>query len=92
LELFWDVVDAMDQKLEGKIEIVEGAIRRYNEKHKSSDGMEVDAVAFKVVTETTTKEFLEVVKADTDEQVKGLTDKELSNVFRAVSSLILSPA
>jgi pre-mRNA-processing factor 40 len=89
LELFWDIVDAMDQKLEGKIEIIEGAVKRYNEKHQPGDGMDVDsgAVAFKVGIETTAKEFLDVVKADADEQVRALTDEELSAVFRAVSSL-----
>ena len=90
LELFWDIVDAMDQKLEGKIEVVEGAIKRYNEKHKPNDGMEVDggAVAFKVVIETTAKEFLDVAKADEDEQVRALTNEELLDVFRAVSSFL----
>ena len=86
LELFWDIVDGMDQKLEGKIEIIEGAVKRYNEKHKPSDSMDVDGgvVAFKLGIETTTKEFLDVVKADEDEQVRALTDEELSDVFRAV--------
>lgn len=87
LELFWDIVDAMDQKLEGKIEVVQGAIKRYNEKNKPSDGMDVDGgpVAFKVGIETTAAEFLNVVKADEDEQVRALSDKALSDVFRAVS-------
>ena len=88
LELFWDIVDTMDQKLEGKIEIIEGAVRRYNEKHKLGDGMDVDggAIAFKVGIETTAKAFLDVVKADEDKQVRALTDEELSAVFCAVSS------
>ena len=90
LELFWDIVDSMDQKLEGKIEIVEGAIKRYNEKHQPGGGMDVDggAVAFKVGIDTTAKEFLDVVKADEDEQVRTLADEELSDVFRAVSSFL----
>ena len=93
LELFWDVVDAMDQKLESKIEVVEGAIKRYNEKHKPDDDMDVDGgpVAFKVGIETTEKEFLDVIKADKDERVRGLTHKELSNAFRAVSSPLPFP-
>lgn len=88
LELFWDIVDGMDQKLEGKIEIAEGAIKRYNEKHKPSDDMDVDGgpIPFKVGIETTAKEFLDVAKADEDEQVRALTDGELSDVFRAVRS------
>lgn len=78
----------MDQKLEGKIEIAEGVIKRYNEKQKPSDSMDVDdgIVAFKVGIETTAREFLDVVKTDEDEQVRVLTDEELSDVFRAVCS------
>jgi len=57
--------------------------------------MDVDgeAVALKVGIETTTKGFMNVVKVDEGEQVEMLTDKELSDVFRAVSSsLLLSSA
>lgn len=32
LELFWDVVDDLDQRLDAKMVVVEGAIRRYNAK------------------------------------------------------------
>jgi len=93
LELFWDIVDAMDQRLEGKIEIVEGAVKRYNEKHQPGGGMDVDggAVSFKVGIETTAKEFLDVIKADEDERVRTLADEELSDIFRAVSSSLLFP-
>ncbi len=30
IELFWDIVDALDQKLDGKIEVAMGAIKRHN--------------------------------------------------------------
>jgi len=75
LEFSWDVVDAVDQKLGGKIEIGKGAVKRYNEKHQPHDGMYVDgeAVAFEIWTETMVKEFFE----------------ELSDVFRAASSFLL---
>lgn len=36
LELFWDVVDDLDQRLDAKMVIVEGAIRRYNAKLDAS--------------------------------------------------------
>lgn len=83
----------MDQKLEGKVDVVEGAIKRYNEKHGPSDGMDVDGspTAFRVGIETTVTEFLDIVKADGDEQVKGLADKELLDVFHAVSFFHLLP-
>ena len=47
-------------------------------------------VAFKIGIETMAEGFLGVVKVDEDEQVKTLIDEELSNVFRAVSSFLLS--
>ncbi|KAF7797497.1 hypothetical protein EIP86_008697 [Pleurotus ostreatoroseus] len=37
LELFWDVVDSLDQKLDEKIEIVETAIKKHNEKLAPAD-------------------------------------------------------
>ena len=33
LELFWDAVDALDQKLDAKIAVVEDVIKRFNAKH-----------------------------------------------------------
>ncbi|KAJ7274530.1 hypothetical protein B0H12DRAFT_1089132 [Mycena haematopus] len=38
LELFWDVVDALDQKLEKKLAIVGDAIERYNAAHAKQAG------------------------------------------------------
>ena len=37
LELFWDVVDGLDQKLDEKIEIVEAAIKKHNDKLAPAD-------------------------------------------------------
>ena len=34
LEFFWNVADAMDQKLKGRVGIAEGAVKRYNEEHQ----------------------------------------------------------
>jgi hypothetical protein len=55
--------------------------------------MDVDSasVGLTVGMETTTKEFLDVIKGDEDDQVRALTDEELSAVFRAVSSLLFFP-
>jgi len=74
LELFWDVFDAMNQNFEGEIEVIKGAVKRYNEKHQPGDGMGVrgGAVAFGI--ETMVGELFDVVKAD----------EELSDVFSVV--------
>ena len=36
LELFWDAVDTLDQKLDAKLTVVEDAIKRHNERLPSS--------------------------------------------------------
>ena len=40
LGLFWNIVNAMDQRPESKIQITQGAVGGYNEKHKPSGGMD----------------------------------------------------
>ncbi|KAK7679434.1 hypothetical protein QCA50_017488 [Cerrena zonata] len=40
LELFWDVIDGLDQKLDAKILLVEEAIRKWNEKNVPSESEE----------------------------------------------------
>ena len=83
----------MDQKPEGKIDAAEGAVKRYNEKYQPGGDRDVDgrAVAFKVGIEKTAKVFLDVVKADEDEQVETLADEELSDALRSVSSSSCPP-
>lgn len=51
LELFWDVVDALDQKLDAKMAVVQDAIKAYNHKNAeaaksaSTGGEDVDMEA-----------------------------------------------
>jgi pre-mRNA-processing factor 40 len=87
LELFWDVVDSLDQKLEAKVAIVEGAINRHNERLKDGDGMHVDgdSSVFKVGPNTTEDAFLEIIKADDDPEIRQLSLGELKEIFHSVS-------
>ncbi|KAH8093749.1 hypothetical protein BXZ70DRAFT_949059 [Cristinia sonorae] len=82
LELFWDVVDAMDQKLDAKINVLEGSFKRHNDKLTAAVANEAEEVKlFKITPETTLQEFLEVVKGDTNEIVQRLKTSELEETF-----------
>jgi len=82
IELFWDVVDDLDQKLDAKIAIVEAAIKRYNSKH-SSDA-EGTSQSWSVQPETTEADFLEVVQENGDEESVALSSDQLRQIFITV--------
>lgn len=94
LELFWDVVDSLDQKLDQKLNVVEAAIKRHNDNLPKAPPPSDDAQTgeangeqggekpFKVVPETTKEEFLKVV--GNDEAVKAFAEEELDEIYRTV--------
>lgn len=82
IELFWDIVDDLDQKLDAKIATVEAAIKRYNSK-LSSDA-EGSSQSWSVKPETTEAEFLKVVQENSDEETSALSTDELKNIFTTV--------
>ncbi|KAI0028675.1 hypothetical protein K488DRAFT_58019, partial [Vararia minispora EC-137] len=89
IELFWDIVDGLDQKLDAKIAVVENTLRRYlpsaDDKEKDSSRMDIDnALGFVVRAETEGSEFMQVFKDNADEEGKELTDHDLKEVFHAV--------
>jgi pre-mRNA-processing factor 40 len=92
LELFWDAVDALDQKLDAKIVLVEDAIKRFNAEHHpaeaneepSDDKMKTDdETLFTITAETTWDEFVNVIRED-GEAVKSLSQEDLQLVFKTV--------
>lgn len=100
LELFWDTVDALDQKLDAKIAVVEDAIRKYNEvtakkedgTEENADAMKVDVKTFDVGPETTEAVFLSIVKPNLASTSKTtLSDDDLHLVFETVSYPVLIP-
>lgn len=75
LELFWDIVDDLDQQLDARIAI---ALRVF----KNRD--------FGVTVDTSEEDFWKALKdaeAD-DEEVKELTEKERHDIWKAVCILI----
>jgi pre-mRNA-processing factor 40 len=85
LELFWDVVDALDQKLDAKVGVVNDAIAAYNAAAKidpkvAEEGEEPKG--FVLSADTTFDSFAGVVR--NDEEVKRLSEKDLQLVYYAV--------
>ncbi|KAG6813858.1 hypothetical protein H0H92_006265 [Tricholoma furcatifolium] len=82
LELFWDVVDVLDQELDRKIAIVEAVIEHYNDNEgqmKREDG-DKDA-GFSVGPNTTEAAFMGIVEANADDAVKTLSKEDLIQIF-----------
>ena len=82
LELFWDAVDALDQKLDAKIVVVEDAIKRFNAKHQPAETKE-EPPLFTIAAETTWDEFVDVISED-EEAVKNLSHEDIQLVFKTV--------
>ena len=82
IELFWDIVDGLDQKLDAKIATVEAAIKLYNSK-LSSDA-EGSSQPWSVQPETTEAEFLKVVQGNSDGETAALSTDELKHIFTTV--------
>ncbi|KAJ3516939.1 hypothetical protein NLJ89_g809 [Agrocybe chaxingu] len=87
LELFWDAVDTLDQQFDGKIAIVEDAIRKHNAKlegaEKSEDGMNVEGL-FVVTPETTWEQFFAVVNPQKEPALKALSEDDLRLVSKSL--------
>ncbi|THU86260.1 hypothetical protein K435DRAFT_968163 [Dendrothele bispora CBS 962.96] len=97
LELFWDVVDALDQKLEAKIAVVTDAIEKAaaakrpeggntkdgeeKEKDKQNENEEPGQTGFVVMPGTTEEEFMNVVNATEDPAVKRFSEEEMHTIF-----------
>jgi pre-mRNA-processing factor 40 len=82
IELFWDIVDGLDQKLDAKIATVEAAIKRYNS--KLSSDVEGSSQPWSVQPETTEADFLKVVQEGGDEEPTVLSADELKQIFTTV--------
>ncbi|KAH8832897.1 hypothetical protein DL96DRAFT_1704945 [Flagelloscypha sp. PMI_526] len=90
LELFWDFVDELDQKLDVKIETVEKAILKY-ESSKDGDGdvkMDETNARFQITVDTKERQFVNYLEEVNDAEVNRLTRDELAEVFHAKLLLV----
>lgn len=88
LELFWDIVDSYDQKLDAKVAVVEREFKAYNERHAngmdiepngSGDGQESEPFVFD--HETTEERFHSVLADARDSAIRGLSEDDLKEIF-----------
>ncbi|KAK7056267.1 U1 snRNP protein [Paramarasmius palmivorus] len=88
LELFWDVVDALDQKLDEKIAVVMDAVKRSqpksDDKSESAEGDGEPEKGYTVGPESAEEEFMNVVRAADDDEVKKLSDGDLHEIFNTL--------
>ncbi|KAF8889322.1 hypothetical protein BD779DRAFT_1520931 [Infundibulicybe gibba] len=94
LELFWDTVDVLDQQLDAKIAVVEGAIRRRNDATAGppvgpNDQPSDDTPGFAVSPDTTEAEFRAIVQEYADDDVRALSKADLSTVFTTLREVAL---
>jgi pre-mRNA-processing factor 40 len=86
IELFWDVVDDLDQKLDSKILIVEAAVKRHNT--KLNDNAEGSSQPWSIQPETTEAGFLKVMQDNSDEELAALSPDDLTQIFTTVWLLL----
>ncbi|KAJ7576904.1 hypothetical protein C8J56DRAFT_1114320, partial [Mycena floridula] len=73
LELFWDAVDALDQKLDVKLAVVQDAIKKYNDSKGHSASTEGD------------ESFLSVLKESGSSDVEKFSKDELHIIYITVT-------
>ncbi|TFL01748.1 hypothetical protein BDV98DRAFT_567464 [Pterulicium gracile] len=94
LELFWDAVDALDQKLDGKVAVVEKVLTKKTDDLPANDTKDAEGdstmngvhVSFEVTPTTTEEEFKAAANrlgAD-DEEFKLLSEEDLSIIFQGM--------
>jgi pre-mRNA-processing factor 40 len=86
LELFWDVVDTLDQRLDKKIAIVEEALARHGAA-KEEEGPTQDKgkpKGYAVGPDTTEEEFNSIVMTYGGDSVAALTADDLREVYKTL--------
>lgn len=83
LELFWDVVDQLDQQFDAKIVSAEESIRKIEAPNESPEEAAKSGVVI-VAPQSTVEEFITRVRRDPESRGK-LSENELHEIFRSVS-------
>ncbi|KAK0489092.1 hypothetical protein IW261DRAFT_1443159 [Armillaria novae-zelandiae] len=81
LELFWDVVDGLDQKLDAKIDVVTEALKGYSPEDVEGG---IEASGFAVGPETTEEQYQNVLKAVSNANVEALTSQDIHDIYAAL--------
>ncbi|PFH51972.1 hypothetical protein AMATHDRAFT_74657 [Amanita thiersii Skay4041] len=93
LELFWDVVDGLDQQLDKKIAKVELVFKKQGDAimgDLENGGQDKSSLrGFVVGPETTEEEFNDIVKAHADDTVQDLSREDLREVYNTLHDVAL---
>ncbi|KAL9713446.1 U1 snRNP protein [Leucoagaricus gongylophorus] len=96
LELFWDTVDTLDQKLDAKIAVVEDVMKRwtppYNEVSRDGDGdvkMSEAEKGFVVEVDTTVEQFLGALEQNVTDALRSLESVDMVEVFTELKNLVV---
>lgn len=94
LELFWDTVDGLDQKLDTKIAVVEDVLKQWDpsrdpvEKLKAEEGGDVQMgemeKGFMVGANTTEDEFLRAIEQNVTDDIRRIELADLLAVYAAL--------
>jgi pre-mRNA-processing factor 40 len=90
LELFWDLVDTLDQKLDEKIAVVQEVLKAVKKAERDStpeQGEEPTGApeeGFAVKAETTQDEFCAVVAENANDAVKAMPKDDIVIIFKTV--------
>ena len=85
LELFWDVVDVLDQKLDTKMVVIEDVLKQHKVEPEPGENTESERKGFIVRPDTTWDEFISVVHDHANDAVKTLSEEDVRLIFKTVS-------
>ncbi|KAJ2934019.1 hypothetical protein H1R20_g3064, partial [Candolleomyces eurysporus] len=84
LELFWDVVDVLDQKLDTKMVVIEDVLKQHKVETEPGENTNEEKKGFIVRPETTWEEFIAVVNEHANDAVKTLSEEDVRLIFKTL--------
>ena len=95
LELFWDLVDTLDQRLDEKMAVVEEVLKKVKNLARAStpeqgeEPMSVSEEGYVVKPETTREEFMTIVEENANDAVRAMPKEDIELIFKTVRVLAL---
>ncbi|TFK26219.1 hypothetical protein FA15DRAFT_667713 [Coprinopsis marcescibilis] len=93
LELFWDVVDGLDQMLDKKISVIEDVLKKYkgegNQSPEQGEETTAEKRGYIVKPETTWEEFSAIVNENATDPVRDMPDADRKLIFKTLHDAAL---